>query len=139
MEAAEEAAAHEPPTRTYRPTLSTGWWIRHRHYFLYMVREFTPLPFGAWLVWFLVEINRLKDGPDRYYAHFSTGFVVFSAVVLFFALWHSVTFLSLSGLIVRLPLGERVLTGRPVAAMFFLGWVAVTLVVGAALVLLGHT
>jgi fumarate reductase subunit C len=69
----------------------------------------------------------------------STGFVIFSFVVLFFALWHSVTFLSLSGLIVRLPLGQRVLTGRPIAGLFFAGWLAVSLVVGFFLVWLGHS
>ena len=42
--------AAEPPA-TYRPALGFGWWARHRHYFLYMVREFTPIPFGIWLLW----------------------------------------------------------------------------------------
>jgi fumarate reductase subunit C len=129
----------EQETATYRPRLGVGWWARHRHYLLYMVREFTPIPFGAWLLWFLVEISRLKNGPDGYAPHMSTGFVVFSVVVLFFALWHSVTFLSLSGLIVRLPLGQRVLTGRPIAGLFFAGWLAVSVVVGFFLVWLGHS
>src|SRR5437867_6235625 len=120
--------AAEPPA-TYRPALGFGWWARHRHYFLYMVREFTPIPFGIWLLWFLVEILRLKDGPNGFYPHLSTGFVIFSAVVLFFALWHSITFLSLSGLIVRLPLGDRIITGRPVAALFFGAWLVVSVVV----------
>ena|SRR5438874_13425478 len=136
MAAADQGSAAS--TRTYRPALGLGWWARHRHYLLYMVREFTPIPFGIWLLWFLVEIARLRNGPNGYYPHLSTAFVVFSAVVLFFAVWHSVTFLSLSGLIVRLPLGERVLTGRPITALFFFGWLVVSVVVGFLLVWLGH-
>jgi fumarate reductase subunit C len=136
MAAAEEGEARLAPT--YRPTLGAGWWVKHRHYLLYMVREFTPIPFGIWLLWFLVEITRLKDGPNGYYPHLSYGFMAFSAVVLFFALWHSITFLSLSGLIVRLPLGDRMITGRPVAAFFFSAWLAVSVVVGFLLIYLGH-
>jgi len=130
-------AAAEPPA-TYRPTLGLGWWARHRHYVLYMVREFTPIPFGIWLLWFLVEISRLKDGPNGFYAHMSTGFVIFSAVCLLFALWHSVTFLSLSGLIVRLPLGDRIISGRPITVLFFGVWLAASVVVGFLLIWLGH-
>ena len=40
-----------------------GWWMRKRHYFLYVVREFTALPLAIWLLWLLVEIKRAGDGP----------------------------------------------------------------------------
>jgi fumarate reductase subunit C len=43
-------------TKTYRPAMSAGWWTRKRHYFLYMVREFTALPLALWLLWLLYEI-----------------------------------------------------------------------------------
>ncbi|TMF95171.1 MAG: fumarate reductase subunit C, partial [Chloroflexi bacterium] len=38
--------------------MPAGWWTRKRHYFLYVVREFTALPLALWLLWLLVEIKR---------------------------------------------------------------------------------
>ena len=77
--------------------MPAGWWTRRSNYFWYIVREFTSLPLALWLLWFLVEIQRAQNGPKNYYPHSSTGFVIFSVIVLLFALYHSVTFLSLSG------------------------------------------
>ena len=138
MATADHSLPEGEQTRTYRPVLPGTWWLRHRHYFFYMVREFTPIPILIWFLWFLVEVNRLKDGPNGYVAQMSTGFVVFSAVCLFFALWHSITFLSLSGLILRIPFGERVITGRPIQALAFAGMVAATVVIGFLLIWLGR-
>src|SRR2546430_17268007 len=82
--------------------MPAGWWTRKRHYFLYVVREFTALPLALWLLWLLVEIKRAGDGPARYSPHGSAAFVVFSVVVLLFALYHSFTFLTLAGTIIHL-------------------------------------
>jgi hypothetical protein len=41
-------------------------------------------------------------------------------------------------LIVRLPLGDRSITGRPIAALFFSLWLVVSVVIGFLLIRLGH-
>lgn len=125
------AEAPAGPAR-YPQTMGAGWFLRRRGYLLYIVREFTAVPIAAWMVWLLVEIWRLKAGPAGYQPHLSTPFIVFSAVCLVFALWHSLTFLSLAGLIMRIPLGDRAVPGRAVAAAAFLGM----LVASAAIVAL---
>ncbi len=98
--------AHEG-TRTYAPRLGGTWFLRSRGYIRYVLREFSAVPIAVWMLWFLVEIARLKDGPKGYHPHMSPAFVVFSIVCLAFALWHSYTFLSFSGLIMRIPIGDR--------------------------------
>ncbi|MDQ6692362.1 MAG: hypothetical protein M3Z13_06300, partial [Candidatus Dormibacteraeota bacterium] len=50
------------PIRTFRQPHGNTWWLRRRSYFLYMVREFTVIPMAAWLIWFLYEVYRLKQG-----------------------------------------------------------------------------
>lgn len=124
--------------REYGWRMPAAWWTRNRHYFLYVVREFTAVPLALWLLWLLVEIKRAGDGPTRYSPHASTAFVVFSVIVLLFALYHSVTFLSLSGLIIRVKVLDRQLPSRVVTVAMFGAWAAASLVVGAALIWLGR-
>src|ERR1700690_3149731 len=58
----EAMGAPPPATRTFRPPIGAGWWLRKGHYFWYVVREFTALPLAVWLLWLLVEIKRAGGG-----------------------------------------------------------------------------
>ena len=121
-------------TKTYRPKMGAGWWTRKRHYFLYMVREFTAVPMALWLLWLLFEIHRAANGPKGYYPSASPAFIVFSVICLAFATYHSVTFLSLAGVIINLKLmGKRVPPRTIVAVMFGL-WLVASVVIAAVLI-----
>jgi fumarate reductase subunit C len=126
------------PTRTYQPHLAANWWLKQLNYFLYMVRDFTPVGFAAWLIWFLVEIARLKQGPAGYHPHVSPWFIAFSVVALILATWHSVTFLSLAGRIIRVPLGRRDVNSRVITVAHFVLWAVASVVVGFLLIWLGR-
>jgi fumarate reductase subunit C len=110
------------------------WWTRNRRYFLYVVREFTAVPLAIWLLWFLVEIKRAGDGPAKYSPHGSTAFVVFSVIVLLFSLYHSVTFLSLSGLIIRVKVLNKQIPARLVTLSMFGIWALASIVIAAVLI-----
>ena len=114
--------------------MPANWWTRNRHYFLYVVREFTALPLALWLLWLLVEIKRAGDGPARYSPHGSTAFVVFSVIVLAFSLYHSVTFLSLSGLIIRVKIFDTALPSRLITLAMFGAWAGASVVIGFVLI-----
>jgi succinate dehydrogenase subunit C len=120
--------------REYLWRMPASWWTTNRHYFLYVVREFTALPLALWLLWLLVEIKRAGDGPTRYSPHGSTAFVVFSVIVLLFALYHSVTFLTLSGVIIRVRVLDRQVPPRLVTAAMFGAWGAASAVVAFVLI-----
>ena len=120
--------------REYRWQMPANWWTRSRHYFLYVVREFTALPLAIWLLWLLVEIKRAGDGPARYSPHGSAAFVVFSVIALAFSLYHSVTFLSLSGLIIRVKVFDRALPSRLIALAMFGAWAVASVVIGFVLI-----
>ena len=125
-------------TRTYKPAMGAGWWLRKSHYFWYIVREFTALPLALWLLWFLVEIQRASAGPKGYAPHNSTAFVIFSFVCLLFALYHSVTFLSLAGVIIHLKILDRPVPPRVIVASMFGLWLLATIVIGAVLIGFGR-
>jgi fumarate reductase subunit C len=139
-EAGEAAAPHgvAAGSRSYPNRLPTDWWRRKPSYFLYMLREFTAVPIAIWMVWFLVEIASAKGGPAAYQPQKSPAFVVFSFVCLVFALWHSFTFLRLSGLIVRIPMGQRTVPAPVIVGASFGLLALATVVVGGLLILGGQ-
>jgi succinate dehydrogenase subunit C len=118
--------------------MAAGWWTRKGHYFWYVVREFTSVPLALWLLWFLVEIQRAQNGPKGYYPHSSPGFVVFSVVVLLFALYHSVTFLSLAGVILHFKVLDRQIPSRLIVLSQFGLWLVASAVIAFALVYFGR-
>ena len=124
--------------REYAWTMPRGWWTRRAHYFWYMVREFTSLPLALWLLWFLVEIRRAQDGPAGYHPHGSLGFVIFSIIVLLFALYHSYTFLNLTSVIVHFNVADRPIPSRLIGFSLFAAWAAASVVVGFVLIYFGR-
>ena len=114
--------------------MPAAWWTRKRHYLLYFVREFTALPMALWLLWFLVEIKRAGAGPAGYVPHSSIAFVIFSMICLLFALYHSVTFLSLAGVILHPKVMGRPVPPRLVVLAMFGQWALASIVIGAVLI-----
>lgn len=131
---AEAATSGATTTRVYKPKVPPGWWLRQRHYFLYIVREFTALPLALWLLWLLYEIQRASQGPKNFYASASPAFIVFSVVVLGFALYHSITFLSLTGVIINIKILDRKIPSRLITGAMFGFWAVASIVVGAVLI-----
>ncbi len=135
MTEGDEAEASTGATpRVYKPEMPRGWWLRRRHYLLYMVREFTAVPMALWLLWLLAEIHRAASGPKAYYPAASPAFIVFSVICLGFAMYHSITFLSLAGVIIHLKfMGKPVPPRTIVGAMFGL-WLVASVVIAAVLI-----
>jgi fumarate reductase subunit C len=134
----EVQAAPQAATRSYKPPMPAGWWTRKRHYFLYMVREFTALPLAIWLLWLLLEIKSAGNGAAGYSPFSSPAFVVFSVICLLFALYHSITFLSLAGVIMHFKVLDKPLPSRLIVASQFGIWLVATLVIGAVLIGFGR-
>ena len=134
----EVGASTRSATKTYRAPMGTGWWTRKRHYFLYMVREFTALPLALWLLWLLYEIQRAGRGPAGYYPPRSTAFVIFSVICLGFALYHSFTFLSLAGVILHFKVVDRPVPSWLIVAAQFAMWLIASVVIGAVLIGFGR-
>lgn len=127
-----EAKAAAP--REYPWRIPANWWLRNRHYFLYIAREFTVVPIALWLLWLLVEIKRAGDGRAHYAPHGSTALVVFSVITLLFALYHSYTFLSLAGVIIHVKVLDRPVPSRVIVLAQFALWAVASVVVGFALI-----
>ena len=114
--------------------MPAGWWLRKRHYFLYIVREFTALPMALWLLWLLFDIKSAGAGPAGFQPPRSTAFVVFSAVCLGFAMYHSYTFLKLAGVIIHVKLLDKPVPPTVIVLTMFSLWALASIVIGAVLI-----
>ena len=120
--------------RGYRRALPAAWWTRNRHYFWYVVREFSALPLAVWLIWLLIEIKRAADGPTGYVPHSGYGFVIFSLVCFLFSMYHSVTFLKLAGVIIHLKVVDHPVRPRVIVDIMFALWIIASIVIGWVLI-----
>jgi len=132
-----EAEAAPAAARTYRRQLGGGWFVSRPSYFLYIVRELTVVFMVAWLAWFLYEVALLKQNAFTSLAG-NYAVLAFSAVCLFFTLWHAITFLNLSGLILRVPLGDGFAPPTAIKVLSFGGLVGATALGGAVMIYLGY-
>ena len=117
--------------RSYPWRMRAGWWTRKGHYFWYVVREFTSLPLALWLLWLLYDISRRQLVAQP-------AFLVFSIVCLPFALYHSITFLSLAGSIIHLKFLDRPVSPRLIVLSQFALWLGATFVLAFLLVWLSR-
>ncbi|MDQ6772462.1 MAG: hypothetical protein M3024_05670 [Candidatus Dormibacteraeota bacterium] len=127
-------AEARPAPVAYRPPLRATWWLQSGGYLRYMVREFTAIPIALWMVLFLVQIGRSRSGPGGYQAFGGPLWIGFSLVVLVFALWHSLTFLSFAGLILRIPMGSRTVPAGAIATVSFGALAVASIVIGFLLI-----
>jgi fumarate reductase subunit C len=124
----------QAPPREFGWHMPARWWTRQRHYFLYMLREFTALPMALWLIWLLVEIRRAHHGASQYYPSASGAFIAFSVIVLVFSLYHSYTFLKLAGVIIRIKVFDRPIPSRAIVLTMFGAWAVASAVVAFVLI-----
>ena len=116
----------------YYPKISSIWWLRHPSYFRFMMRELSSVFIAIFLVVFLVELHQLSRGPQAYAAFLETlrspGWIVFHVVALAFAIYHSVTWLKVIGVVQVVHVVERLVPARLVTAGAFGAWAGASLV-----------
>ena len=128
-------SANKPdyPYETYKPVKSPMWWLRHRRYFLFMMRELTSLFVGAFSLLLLYQFYLLSQG-DMSFAQFraslqSPGYLAFYTVAFLFALYHTVTWFGALSKIQVVRLGKRKVPPALVTAGAFAGWIVVSALV----------
>jgi fumarate reductase subunit C len=118
----------------YRPTLPRTWWLRNRRYGFFGLRELTAIPVALWLLSYLYELWRVGWGEDGYYPSTAPVYIAFSVICFVGAVVHSITWLNLSGVILRIKMGERSVPPRTVTLANYAQWIVVTAAVAGLLV-----
>jgi fumarate reductase subunit C len=107
------------------------WFVQKRTYLLFMVRELTAVPIGAYLIFLLILLARLGAGEEAFVVWIkflsSPMAKVLHSVALIAALWHSITWFNLTPKAMPIFLGEKRVADPLVAfALGYLPWIIVT-------------
>src|SRR3990170_4713752 len=102
--------------RPYVRKVERSWWLHHRRYVSYMIRELTSLFLGLYCAVLVVGLIRLAQGReawDGFIAALSSPLgVIFQLICLAFATYHSVSWFALTPK--AMPL---MIKGEPVPGM----------------------
>jgi fumarate reductase subunit C len=122
--------------RTFPYRQPFSWWLKRRGYVLYMLREATALPIALWIALLLVEVYRARQGATGYEPLFagSAPFIALSLICLAAAIWHAYTFLSLAGMIIRIPRGDGEVPARAIVGAMFSLLLLASVVIGGLLI-----
>jgi succinate dehydrogenase subunit C len=81
--------------REYHRPFSNWWWLQHRNYLVFMLREFSCIFVGYFLIVTLKQVCALARGPEAYaafQAHMQHPLVIlFNVVALAFLVLHTIT------------------------------------------------
>ncbi len=114
----------------YKQPMSATWWLSTRNYFLFMLREVSALFVASFVVSYLVGLYRLSQGEAQYTAYLEslqTPFACISFVlILAFALYHTVTWFSLTPIVMVVRVGSRVIPARLVLLTNYLAWLVLS-------------
>jgi fumarate reductase subunit C len=122
------------PTREYIRPMPATWWLRNRYLVAFMIRELTSVFVAAYSVFLLYVLARTNHEDKPGIARFaeslnSPGWYVFHAVVLIFAVYHSVTWFNLTPKAMVLWRGEERVSPLLIAGAHYGLWLILSLLV----------
>ena len=118
----------------YQTPLPWSWFMQRRAYRRFMVREATSVFLAAYLVYLIVWIYRLGQGPEGLAAAIDSArrpfTVALHILALAAALYHSITWFNLTPKIMPLYIGEdRVPDFLAAILMGYLPWTLITFII----------
>ncbi len=125
--------AVETVRKPYVRHRSAWWWTKNPRYVLFQFRELSSVFVVLYAFLVLWQLWALRGGSDAYYAFlvmwYSRPMMALNAVILAFAILHSVTWFALTA---KVPLFR--IKGRPPPAALVIGaslaiWVALSLLI----------
>ena len=118
------------PVRAFRQPVDRYWWAKRRSYLLFMLREISCV-FVAWfVVYLLLLVRAVGDGPDSYvrFLDWSANPLVVSlnVVASIFLLLHAVTWFNLAPRAIVPHIRGRRVPARAVLAGHYAAWFVVS-------------
>ena len=119
--------------RPYLRKVERNWWLQHPRYISYMIRELTSLFVGLYCVLLAVGLVRLAQGHpawDGFVANLSSPLgISLQSICLVFAIYHSVTWFSLTPKAMPLMVKGEPVPGIVIVGAHYVAWAAVSAVV----------
>ncbi len=124
---------HETEHKAYVRPVPITWWLHNRRYFLFMIRESTSVFIALFILLYLYQLFLISKGAEVHdlfqESLRSVPVVVFYAIVLLFALYHSITWLGLVSKIQIVRVGRLTVPPFLVGLGAYLSWIVASAVV----------
>ena len=116
--------------KPYVRPISAGWWLRRSPYLLFMLREISSVFVAAYVVLFLVMIQRVSQGQAAY-EEFLVGLqspsaILFHVVALAFALLHTITWFQLTPKAIAVWRGEERMPAAMLIVPNYVAWFVIS-------------
>lgn len=107
------------------------WWLRTPAYVRFVIRELTSVFIAAYLVLFLILLQRIGAGPPAYatYLRWLSSPIVlgFHLVALAAAVYHTITWLNLTPLALVVRVGGHRVPPAAIIAVNVVAWLLVSM------------
>jgi len=118
--------------------MSTYWWLKHRDYLVFILRELSSV-FVAWFVVYLLMLIVAVSQGEVSYQHFLSwtwrrSVFVLNLVSLLFVLFHSITWFNLAPQAMAVHFRGKRVPGIFIAAANYLAWALVSALVAWILI-----
>lgn len=124
--------------RWLRQPVSTYWWLEKPSYFAFMLREASCIFVGWGVVYLLLLIDSVRQGPGSYAAFLDWSaapwVLLLNVVSLGFLVYHAITFFEAAPQAIVVHIGARRVPGHLILAGHYAAWAAASLVVAWLLV-----
>lgn len=121
-----------PEDLLYRPHMSHWWWLRKKNYFIFMVRELSAVFVGLFALISLVGVYRLSQGQEAYQLYLgalqSPSAQLLFVVIFLFSIFHSVTWIHLTPMIMVVRIGSKTVPPLLVLLANYMAWIIVSLI-----------
>ena len=119
--------------KTFRPRLSTYWWLGRWPYLRFILRELSSVSVAWFVVITLLQIRALKRGPAGYLAFQDwmrhPVLIAANVIAFFFVIFHAVTWFNLAPKAMAVRLGGKRVPSLWVALPNYVAWAVVSAVV----------
>jgi fumarate reductase subunit C len=119
--------------RWHRSRMSTYWWLKHRDYFAFILRELSSI-FVAWFVVYLLMLIQALSQGERSYAEFvewsqRRGVFLLNLFSLLFVTYHAFTWFKLAPQAMVVHFRGKKIPGLWIAVSNYLAWALVSALV----------
>ena len=118
---------------TYRKPVSNTWWLERKQYFFFVIREFTSLFVAGYCLFLLVFIEKVGDSKEAYTTLIlslkSPISMVLHLISFTFILYHAITWFNLTPKIMKLQIGEEIISEKLIVGLVYISWVILSLII----------
>jgi fumarate reductase subunit C len=120
-------------TKEYIRPIPATWWLHNYHLILFMIREISSIFIAGYCVFLMVLLYQAEHSTpgafQAFYATLRSRFcILINLVVLFFAVFHSVTFFNLTPKVLVVRRGEEKVPDALIAGVHYGAWAVVSIV-----------